>query len=150
MTDFYRMRELIRDEERLRWSIEKQRARAEKMTISLSRSGGGGGGKTGSQVEDGAIIIAALKDEHKELMEELEAARKDLRAGIAMVGSKRLGIGKTFIRMRYLKGIKVSVIAEKLNFSDKYIHRILKRSEALINKAQRVRESQVKKDTPVE
>lgn len=150
MTDFFRMRELIRDEERLRWSIEKQRARAEKMTISMSRSGGGGGGKTGSQVEDGAIIIAALKDEHKELTEELEAARKDLRAGIAMVGSKRLGIGKTFIRMRYLKGIKVSVIAEKLNFSDKYIHRILKRSEALINKAQRVRESQVKEDTPVE
>ncbi len=150
MTDFYRMRELIRDEERLRWSIEKQMARATKTTISISKSGGGGGGKTGSQVEDGAIIIAAMKDEQREMLEELKEARKELRAGLAMVSNRKLGIGKTFIRMRYMKGIKVSVIAEKMNYSDKYIHRILRRSEALINKAQGVSEARKKKDTSVE
>ena len=135
MTDFYRLRELIREEERLAWAVERQEARATKITASISASGGGGG-KTRSQVEDGAIMLAALKDEHEEVVEELTKARNELRAGIAMVGDLKLGKGRTFLRLRYIQGINVKRIAEELHYSETYIHRILKHSEALIIKAQ--------------
>lgn len=145
MTDFYRLRTLIREEERLRWAIEKQEARATKMTASFSASGGGGSGKTGSQVEDGAIMLAALKDEHTEKLQELKEARNELRAGIAMAGGRKLGKGRTFIRMRYIMGIDVKRIAEGLHYSETYIHRVLRNSEALINKAQRAQGSAKKR-----
>lgn len=136
MTDFYRLRELIREEERLAWAVERQEARATKITASISASGGGGGGKTGSQVEDGAIMLTILKDEHREILEELTKARNELRAGIAMVGDLKLGKGRIFLRLRYIQGINVKRIAEELHYSETYIHRILKCSEALIIKAQ--------------
>lgn len=136
MTDFARMRALIRDEERLRWAIEKQMAKATKITPSLSQTGGGGT-KTGSQVEDGAIMLAALKDEHRELISELEQARKELRSGLAMIKSRRFGLGKTFIRMRYLQGIKVCRISTVMNYSEQYVFRIIKHTEALIIKVQK-------------
>lgn len=136
MTDFAQMRVLIRKEERLRWSIEKQMAKATKITTSFSQTGGGGGTKTGSQVEDGAIILAALKDEHRETFEELQQARAELRAGMAMVRNKHLSLGKSFVRMRYLQGISVRKIALVMNYSEQYVFRIIRHTEALINKAQ--------------
>lgn len=142
MTDFYRLRELIREKERLTWAIEKEQARATKSTASFSASGGGGSGKTGSQVEDGAIILAALKDEYQENKEELKAAQKELCAGIAMVGSRKLGKGKTFLRLRYIKGFDVKKIAGQLHYSETYIYRILRHSESLIIKAQKGRKGQ--------
>ena len=78
MTDFVKMRELIRQEERYRWAVEKQMAKATKITSTLSKSGRSGSGRTGSQVEDGAVELAPLKEEYTEIKEELDAMRAEL------------------------------------------------------------------------
>ena len=42
MIDFQEMRRLIREEERLRWALKKERSKAERITVSFSQTGAGG------------------------------------------------------------------------------------------------------------
>lgn len=145
MIDFAKMRALIREEERLRWAIEKQMARATKSTAALSRTGGGGGPGTGDKVGDGAILLAALKDEHREKSEELEQMRKELKAGMNQLRITKGAVGKTFIRMRYMNGISVRRIASVMNYSEDYIHKSIRATETLIINAQRVQPGEKKR-----
>lgn len=146
MTDFAELRKLIREEERARWAVEKQMSKATKRTTSFSSSGRGGG-KPGSQVEENSILLAALEDDHKEIAAALEAARKELRAGIALLPMKEYRLERSMIRMRYIRGIEVRKIAEARNYSEQHVFRVVKRAEILINQAQRAAEEGAKEES---
>lgn len=138
MTDFERMRVLIRQEERYRWAVEKQMAKAAKSTTSISPTGGmGGSTRATSRVEDGAIMLAALKDEYAEIQEELEEARKELKESISRIRNAKKRLDKTCLRMRYLQGMSIRRIALSLNYSEDYLHRRMREAEAMIITMQR-------------
>lgn len=144
MTNFERMRLLIRQEERYRWAVEKQMAKATKSTTTLSPAAGRGT-RTGSQVEDGAIMLAALRDEYKEICDELDEARKELRDSIARIRNAKSRLEKTCLRMRYLQGMPVRKIAISLNYTEDYLHRKMRDAEALIIRIQKAQEDKNKK-----
>jgi DNA-directed RNA polymerase specialized sigma24 family protein len=141
MTDFERMRVLIRQEERYHWAVEKQMAKATKSTTSITPAGGCGGTRTGSRPEDGAVMLATLQEEYKEILDELEEARKELRESIARIRNAKSRLEKTCLRMRYLQGMSVRQIAVSLNYTEDYLHRKMRDAEALILRIQRDRES---------
>jgi len=141
MTDFERMRVLIRQEERYRWAVEKQMAKSSRMTSTLSATGRTGGNKNGSIVEDGAVMLATLKEEYQEIVDELEAARKELRESIVRIRSAKARLEKTCLRMRYLQGMSVRQIAVSLNYTEDYLHRKMRDAEALIINIQKAQES---------
>ena len=146
MTDFERMRILIRQEERYRWAVEKQMAKATKSNIALSKTGGtGGSSKTGSRVEEGAIMLAALQDEYNEIREELEEARKELRESISRIRNAKARLDKTCLRMRYLQGMSIRKIALSLSYSEDYLHRRMREAESLIINMQKARDARENK-----
>ena len=146
MTDFERMRTLIKQEERYRWAVERQMAKATKITATLSQTGGiSGGRRMGSQVEDGAVILAELQSQYSEIMEELGEARKELKGTLNRLRSQKTRLEKTCISMRYMQGISVRKIAEALSYSEDYIHRKTRNAEALIINKQRDIEDEKKK-----
>jgi len=153
MTDFERMRVLIRQEERYRWAVEKQRAKAGRMTAGISQTGRTGGTRTGSRVEDGAIMLAALEDEYQEILDELTEARTELRESISRIRNAKARLEKTCIRMRYLQGMSVRQIAVSLNYTEDYLHRKMRDAEALILRIQKAQEAkttrQVRSDISV-
>jgi len=140
MTDFGRMRTLIRQEERYRWAVEKQMAKTNRMTSNITQTGRTGGNRIGSRVEDGAIVLASLQDEYKEIRDELDAAQKELRESIARIRNAKLRLEKTCLRMRYLQGMSVRQIALSLNYTEDYLHRKVRDAEALIIRIQRAQE----------
>ena len=141
MTDFERMRVLIRQEERYHWAVEKQMAKATKSTTSITPAGGCGGTRTGSRPEDGAVMLATLQEEYKEILDELEEARKELRDSIARIRNAKSRLEKTCLRMRYLQGMSVRQIAVSLNYTEDYLQRKMRDAGALILRIQRERES---------
>ena len=145
MTDFERMRVLIRQEERYRWAVEKQIAKANRMTTGISQTGRSGGTRIGSRVEDGAIMLAALQDEYKEISDELTAARAELKESIARIRNAKARLEKTCLRMRYLQGMSVRQIAVSLNYTEDYLHRKMRGAEALILRIQKAQEDKNKK-----
>ena len=137
MTDFERMRMLIRQEERYHWAVEKQMAKATKSTTAITPAGGCGGRRTGSRPEDGAVMLATLQEEYKEILDELEEARKELRDSIARIRNAKSRLEKTCLRMRYLQGMSVRQIAVSLNYTEDYLHRKMRDAEALILRIQK-------------
>ena len=123
MTDFVKMRELIRQEERYRWAVEQQMARATKMTSEMSKAGKARTNKVGSQVEEGAVELASLKSEYQEIKDELDAMKAELRISISKLRAPRYRLDKTCLRMRYLQGISVRKIAVSLNYHEQYLFR---------------------------
>lgn len=136
MIDFTEMRRLIREEERLRWAVQKQRSKAEKITASFSSSGGGGS-RTGDKVGDGAVQLSELTEAYEEVRTELEQQRRELRAAIRRWEGHRNGSVKTCLEFRYMKGRSVRKIAAALNYSEQYVFKMLKRGERLAKEAER-------------
>ena len=145
MTDFERMRVLIRQEERYRWAVEKQKAKASKMTSVISQTGRAGTARQGSRVEEGAVMLAALEDEYKEILDELTAARNELKDSIARIRNAKARLEKTCLRMRYMQGMSVRQIAVSLNYTEDYLHRKMRGAEALILRIQKAQEDKNKK-----
>lgn len=137
MIDFQEMRRLIREEERLRWAVQKKRSRAEKITASFSQSGGGGI-STGDKVGDGAVELVELQAAYDEIKEELDQQRKELRAAMRIWEGHRNGGMKSCMEWRYLKGKSVRKIAAALNYSEQYVFKMLKRGERLAKEAEKV------------
>ena len=148
MTDFERMRTLIRQEQRYRWAVEKQMAKATKSTTSFTLAGGGGT-RTGSRVEEGAVMLAALQDEYAEIRAELDAAREELKKAVAKIRSPRKRLEKTCLRMRYIQGMSIRQIAVSLSYTEDYLHRKMRAAEALILNVQRAQEEQKKRTDQV-
>lgn len=148
MTDFERMRTLIRQEQRYKWALEQQMAKATKSTASISHTGGGGS-RNGSKVEDGAILLAGLKDEYAEIKAELDEARDELLKAMARIRSPKRRLEKTCLRMRYIQGMSVRTIAYSLSYTEDYLHRKMRAAEALIINIQKASEGSQKKTDQV-
>lgn len=141
MTDFVKMRELIKQEERWRWAVERAEARATGSPIRMSKAGKSRTNKVGSQVEEGAVELAELRLQHSEIKEELEAMRKELQQSIRKLRGPKYQLDKSCLRMRYMKGISVRKIAYSLNYSEDYIFQKMKQAERIICTMQREKES---------
>ena len=141
MTDFLKMRELIKQEERYRWAVEKQMARATGAAIKMSKAGKSRTNKVGSQVEEGAVELVPLKEEYAEIKEELDAMRDELQQSIRKLRGPKHRLDKTCLRMRYMQGISVRKIAFSLNYSEDYIFQKMKQAERIICDMQREKEA---------
>lgn len=136
MIDFQEMRRLIREEERWRWALQKERSKAEKITASFSQAGGGGI-STGDKVGDGAVTLAELEEIHGRIKAELDEQRAELRAVLKVwEGHRNDGI-RNCIELRYLKGRSVRKIAVALSYSEQYVFKMLKRGERLAHEAEK-------------
>ena len=134
MINFVRMRKLIKAEEQTRWALEKAKSRAEKITISISKSGGGGESfRKGSRVEEGAIAISVLREEYQRISDELEGQREELKGLMKKIRTEKYRLEKLCLKMRYLKGLRARTIAEALNYSEPYIFEKLGSGERLIS-----------------
>ena len=136
MVNFDRMRKLIRDEEHMRWAIERQTSKATKITTTLSKTGGGHTNRVESKTENGAVALAVLKDEYQSIWYELEAQRKELRRLMTKIRNEEYRLEKLCLRMRYLKGVSVRIIAVTQNYSESYIFNVMKRAEEMVMKIQ--------------
>ena len=141
MIDFQEMRRLIREEERLRWAIQKQRSKAEKITASFSQAGGGGI-SVGDKVGDGAVTLAELTEIHDGIKADLEAQRKELKAAMKVWEGHRNGGIKNCIELRYMKGRSVRKIAVALSYSEQYVFKLLKRGERLAKEAEQAKKKE--------
>lgn len=137
MIDFQEMRRLIREEERLRWALKKERSKAERITVSFSQTGGGGI-STGDKVGDGAVTLAELEEIYNPIKAELDKQRGELRAVLKVWEGHRNDGVRNCIELRYLKGRSVRKIAVALNYSEQYVFKLLKRGERLAREAEQV------------
>ena len=76
MVNLYRMRQLMRYTIKARWKVEKEMARATKITATLTGMPHGGPGR--DQVADGAIQIDEVKRAYRETLGELEQMQREL------------------------------------------------------------------------
>ena len=139
MIDFQEMRRLIREEERLRWALKKERSKAERITASFSRTGGGGI-STGDKVGDGAVTLAELEEIYNPIQFALEEQRMELRAVLKVWEGHRNDRIRNCLELRYLKGRSVRKIAVALNYSEQYVFKMLKRGERLAREAEQAKQ----------
>lgn len=126
-SDFLRMRYLMRRVPRLEWDMERKMSNAAKITASITGIPRGSGNH--SKVEDGAIILATVKDAYREVIAELEALRARLSPLIDMLEDPD---EKAVMRMRYLNGLNPEQIALVICRSDRMVYIYLKRAERKI------------------
>lgn len=139
MIDFQEMRRLIREEERLRWALKKERSKAERITASFSQTGGGGI-STGDKVGDGAVTLAELEEIYNPIQFALEEQRLELRAVLKVWEGHRNDRIRNCLELRYLKGRSVRKIAVALNYSEQYVFKMLKRGERLAREAEQAQQ----------
>lgn len=139
MIDFQEMRRLIREEERLRWALKKERSKAERITASFSQAGGGGI-STGDKVGDGAVTLAELEEIYNPIQFALEEQRMELRAVLKVWEGHRNDRIRNCLELRYLKGRSVRKIAVALNYSEQYVFKMLKRGERLAREAEQAQQ----------
>lgn len=125
--DFIKMRYLMRRIPRLEWDIERKTSNATRITSVLTGMPRGGGNH--SQTEDAAIMLAAVKDAYREVIEELEAMRAGLEPLIDCLEDPD---EKAAMRMRYLHGMNPAEIADAIHRSDRSVYMYLKRAEKRI------------------
>ena len=125
MVNLYRMRQLMnRRSTRILWEIEKEQARATKITTVLTgmpRSGG-----NHDQVQDGAVKLVELKEAYGELMMELDQMREELKPLIDTIENEDL---RAAMRLRYINGKRPEDIADAICLADRTIYRYLVRAE---------------------
>lgn len=126
-SDFLRMRYLMRRVPRLEWDMERKMSNAAKITTTITGMPRGSGNH--SKVEDGAIILATVKDAYREVIAELEALRDRLSPLIDMLEDPD---EKAVMRMRYLNGLNPEQIALVICRSDRMVYIYLKRAERKI------------------
>ena len=131
MVDLEKMRFLINRQPRLWWDIEKEEAKATKITTTLTGMPRGSGNH--SQVEDGAIRLATLKEVYGETLAELERMRNELDPLISMLDDPD---DRAVMRLRYIKGYNINTIAESIHRSERCIYYYLSRAEDKISRLQ--------------
>lgn len=124
MVNLYRMRQLMRQILKVQWKIEREEARATKITTTLT--GMPRGGANGDQVSSGAIQIAELKDAFRETLDELERMRAELDP---LIGDLENANDRAVMRLRYIKGFSPEDIADAIYRTDRSIYYYLSRSE---------------------
>lgn len=129
MINLYRMRQLIRQTVKVQWRIEREEAKATKITTTLTGMPRGSGNH--SKIEDGAIKITELKGAYEEVMTELTAMRKELSPLIDTLDNAD---DRAVMRLRYIKGFSPEDIGEAIHRTDRSIYYYLSRAEEQIAK----------------
>ena len=113
MVNLTRMRVLIRHEQRLMRRKDRIFANATKVTTVLTGMPHGGNGNK-SQVETGAIELAEVEESYREVLDELNAMRKELEGMIVQLDDPDdIGI----MRLRYIVGHYPEEIPDLVNLS---------------------------------
>lgn len=128
--DLRRMRYLINRLPMARFRVDRALAQATRCTANLTGMPRGGG-NGGSQVENGAEMLAAARDALADIMSELYAMRQALQPLLEALCDP---LEKTAMRMRYMDGYSVREIAYRINYSEQHIFRVLNAAEKAIAK----------------
>ena len=139
MIDFGRIRDLARQEERLRWAVERQMAKCTRITPTISDMPKGGG--SGQRMEEDVIRLALLKEQHEAVAGELRGERKTLAPYIRRL---RDGTQRTAMTLRYMENKRIGVIMEAMGYSERQVFRILEKAESKILQREIVKEGQKK------
>ena len=118
------MRKLIRDTVKLQWRVEREQAKATKITTVLTGMPRASGNH--SKVEDGAIRVADLTEAYEEVMKELSDMRAELEPLIASLDNAD---DRAVVRLRYIKGFSPEDIADAIHRTDRSIYYYLSRAE---------------------
>lgn len=139
MTSFTRIRDLARQEERLRWAVQKQEAKATRITPTYSNAPKGGG--SGQRMEEDTVKLILLKEQRDAVAKELAGERETLARY-----TKRLkdGTQRTAMALRYMKNLRISEIGEAMGYTERQVFRILRRAESQVIQWQKVKEGQKK------
>ena len=124
MINLYRMRQLMRQTIKVRWKIEREMARATKITTVLTGMPRGGSGR--NQVEDGAIKLAELKEAYSAVTNELHQMQEELIPLINTLEDARLS---ATMRLRYINGYSEIEIADSIYVADRTVRRYLMMAE---------------------
>lgn len=124
MINLYRMRQLMRQTIKVRWKIEREMARATKITTVLTGMPRGGSGR--NQVEEGAIKLDEIRAAYRETLDELERMQDALDPLIDTLDNAD---DRAAMRLRYIKGFSPEDIAEAINRTDRSVYYYLSRAE---------------------
>ena len=133
MIDFRKMRKLINRLPMARFRVDQAKSRATRVTPVLTGMPRGSGGS--SQTEEGAILIMIASEKYESMKAELKEMQDTLSPIIESIIDP---VQKNMMRMRYMECRSVREIAYFLNYSEQYVFRILKKSEARLEKGELV------------
>ena len=124
MVNLYRMRVLMRYSIKARWKVEKEMARATKITTVLTGMPHGGSGH--DQVADGAIKIVEVKQAYREVLGELEQMQNELDP---LIDNLENPDDRAVMRLRYIECYSPEDIAEAIHRTDRSVYYYLSRAE---------------------
>lgn len=114
MVNLSRMRMLIGYERRIQFRYQKKLASATRITAQLTGLPRGSGNH--SQVEDGAIELAEVREAYREVIEELQAMRDELEQLLPSLDNPDdIGI----MRLRYMDGCDLKDIPDAVCLSER-------------------------------
>lgn len=128
MIDFQKMRKLINRLPEERFNVTRARARAEKITTTIT--GMPRGSSTGKQVEDGAILIMLAEEKLEATKYELKEMRNELKP---IIKELEKDTEREVIILRYLKGWNARKIAFSMGYSEPWVFKELRAAEKNIN-----------------
>ena len=123
------IRDLARQEERLRWAVERQRAKCTRITPTISGMPRASG--NGQRMEEDVIRLTILKENWEAVRQELDSMRAELRPWIRKLKD---GTQRTAMTMRYIENRRIGEIAETMAYSESQVFRILRRAEEEIRR----------------
>ena len=124
MINLYQMRQLMRYTIKARWRVEKEMAKATKITAVLTGMPHGGGGH--DQVADGVIKIDEIKQAYKETLGELKDMQHELDPLIDNLDNPD---DRAVMRLRYIECYSPEDIAEAIHRTDRSVYYYLSRAE---------------------
>ena len=130
MVNLYRMRQLMRYTIKARWKVEKEIARATKITAVLTGMPHGGAGH--DQVAEGAIKIDEVKAAYRETLGELEQMQRELDP---LIDNLDKPDDRAVMRLRYIECYSPEDIAEAIYRTDRSVYYYLSRAEDQLARA---------------
>ena len=130
MVNLYRMRQLMRYTINARWKVEKEIARATKITAVLTGMPHGGAGH--DQVAEGAIKIDEVKAAYRETLGELEQMQRELDP---LIDNLDKPDDRAVMRLRYIECYSPEDIAEAIHRTDRSVYYYLSRAEDQLARA---------------
>lgn len=133
MNDFETIRKLARETQRLRWAMERQRARAVGVTRPMDGMPGGG---SGQRMEEDVVRLTTLQAQYQRAKQRLEDARGRVRPGIEDLED---ATERAVMELRYMQDTEIGEIADGMHYSERQVFRILRRAERRIGNGNVVR-----------